>query len=115
MDLQLIALRGTAILLFLSGVRRGHSFRMEGGPKWRQITTMSGLFALGLTAFAAIGLGSTAWALVPLLVVYSALFVLDPIAAEAGEAPLYFRTLRRLQMPTIMAALIVAIAAAAHE
>jgi hypothetical protein len=36
--------------------------------------------------------------------------VLDPIAAEAGEAPLYFRTLRRLQMPIIMASLIVNIA-----
>lgn len=115
MALQLTAFWGTAILLFLSGVRRGLSFRTEGGPTWRQLTTMSALFSLGLAALAAIWLGSTTWALVPLLVGYSAIFVLDPIAAEAGEAPLYFRTLRRLQMPIIMVALIVAIAVAAHE
>jgi hypothetical protein len=108
--LQLVALWGTAILLFLSGVRRGLSFRTEGGPTWRQMITMSALFALGLAALVAIWLGSTTWALVGLHVGYSAIFVLDPIAAEAGEAPLYFRTLRRLQMPIIMASLIVAIA-----
>ena len=112
--LQLTALWGTAILLFLSGVRRGLSFRTEGGPTWRQMATMLTLFCLGSCSLAAIWLDFVAWALVPLIVGYSAIFLLDPIAADAGEAPLYFRTLRRLQMPIIMFALIIAIAMAAR-
>ena len=112
--LLLTAVWGTAILVFLSGVRRGLSFRTEGGPTLRQIATMSTLFGLGLCSLAAIWLGSAGWALVPLLVGYSLIFLLDPIAAANGEVPLYFRTLRRLQMPIIMLALTCAIAIAAQ-
>ena len=114
MALQLTALWGTAILLFLSGVRRGLSFRTEGGPTWRQMATMLTLFCLGSSSLAAIWLHFVAWALVPLIVGYSAIFSLDPIAADAGEAPLYFRTLRRLQMPIIILALMIAILIAAR-
>lgn len=114
MALQLTALWGTAILLFLSGVRRGLSFRTEGGPTWRQMATMLTLFCLGSCSLGAIWLDLVAWALVPLIVGYSAIFLLDPMAADAGEAPLYFRTLRRLQMPIIMLALIIAIVIAAR-
>jgi hypothetical protein len=110
--LQLTAIWGTAILLFLSGVRRGLSFRTEGGPTWRQMATMLALFGLGLCSLAAIWLNAVMWALVLLLVGYFAVFVLDPIAATLGEAPLYFRTLRRLQMPIIMLSLIAVIAIA---
>jgi Protein of unknown function (DUF3429) len=105
--LQLTALWGAAILPFLSGVRRGLSFRTEGGPTWRQIATALTLFCLGSCALAAIWIDSVAWALVPLIIGYCAIFFLDPIAADAGEAPLYFRTLRRLQMPIIIVALII--------
>jgi Protein of unknown function (DUF3429) len=110
--LQFTALWGTAILLFLSGVRRGLSFRTEGGPTWRQIATMLTLFSLGTCSLGAIWLNGLRSSLVLLLVGYSAIFVLDPIAAAVGEAPLYFRTLRRLQMPIIILALIASIAIA---
>jgi hypothetical protein len=105
--LQFVALWGSATLLFLSGVRRGLSFRTEGGPTWRQMVTMLALFGLGLFSLGALWLDTLLFALVLLLVGYSTVFVLDPIAARLGEAPLYFGTLRRLQMPIIIVALMV--------
>ena len=106
---------GIAIRLFLSGVPCGLSFRTKGGPTWRQMATMLTLFCLGSCSLAAIWLNFVAWALVPLIVGHCAIFLLDPIAADAGEAPLYFRTLRRLrlQMPIIILALAIVIAARA--
>jgi hypothetical protein len=107
--LQLTAMWGSAILLFLAGVRRGLSFRTEGGPTWRQMATMLVLFGLGLFSLAAVWLDAVLWALVLLLVGYSTVLVLDPIAARLGEAPLYFGPLRRLQMPIIVLSLIVSV------
>ncbi|MGU3536409.1 DUF3429 domain-containing protein [Methylobacterium sp. A54F] len=93
-------LYGCAILLFLSGVRRGVSFRTEGGATAFQILTMLGLFVLGLLALLVNSvLGNRVIALDLLIAGYVAVAVLDPIAARRGEAPLFFARLRPLQMP----------------
>lgn len=97
--LSLTLLWACAILLFLSGVRRGLSFRTEGGPRWTQIATMLGLFSLGFVALVLAMLDRSAAALVLLLIGYTAIAVLDPIAARRGEAPLYFARLRPTQIP----------------
>jgi len=97
--LYLTLLWACAILLFLSGVRRGLSFRTEGGATFAQIATMLGLFSLGFVALVATGLGQSVAALALLIVGYAAIALLDPIAARRGEAPLYFSRLRPFQMP----------------
>ena len=84
---RLTLLWACAILLFLSGVRRGVSFRTEGGARATQIVTMLGLFLLGFGALVAFSLG------------FGTIAVLDPIAARRGEAPLFFERLRPFQMP----------------
>jgi hypothetical protein len=110
--LQMVALWGSAILLFLSGVRRGLSFRTEGGPTSAQMATMLALFCMGLGAIAALLIDALLVALIALLAGFGAVFVLDPIAARRGEAPLYFSRLRRLQIPIILLALAVSVAIA---
>jgi hypothetical protein len=107
MALQITILWGSAILLFLAGVRRGLSFRTEGGPTWAQMATMLMLFGLGLCSLAVVSLDRLIWAFALLLIGFTAIFVLDPIAARRGEAPLYFEHLRRLQIPIILVALAV--------
>lgn len=114
MALQLTILWGSAILIFLSGVRRGLSFRTEGGPRWPQLTTMLILYGLGVSALAASWLSALVPALVFLLVGYAAIFVLDPVAARRGEAPLYFGHLRRLQLPIALLALTISLVLAAR-
>jgi hypothetical protein len=104
--LQATALWGAAILLFLSGVRRGLSFRTEGGPTLAQMTTMMALFGLGLGSLACVWLDAMRSAFVLLLAGYGLTFILDPIAARRGEAPLYFARLRRLQIPVALISLI---------
>ncbi len=96
---RLTLLWACAILLFLSGVRRGVSFRTEGGARATQIVTMLGLFLLGFFALVAFMLGSVVPALVLLMLGFAAIAVLDPIAARRGEAPLFFERLRPFQMP----------------
>ncbi len=95
----LTLLWGCAILTFLSGVRRGVSFRTEGGARATQIVTMLGLFLLGFGALVAFALGFVVAALVLLMIGYTTIAVLDPIAARRGEAPLFFERLRPFQMP----------------
>ncbi|UHC19831.1 DUF3429 domain-containing protein [Methylobacterium currus] len=96
---------GCAILLFFSGVRRGVSFRTEGGATVAQIATMMGLFVLGFGALLAVALGRAAFAAALLIAGYSAVAVLDPIAARRGEAPLFFARLRPIQMPLAIVSL----------
>jgi hypothetical protein len=103
---QATAMWGAAILLFLSGVRRGLSFRTEGGPTFAQMATMMALFMLGLGALACVWCEAIRSALVVLLAGYALIFILDPIAAHRGEAPLYFARLRRLQIPIALISLI---------
>ena len=86
---------GSAILLFLSGVRRGLSFRTPQGETAAEIATMLWLFALGLAAVLLIPRTSAAIALV---IGYLSIAVLDPIAARRSEAPLFFARLRPVQM-----------------
>lgn len=95
----LTILWSAAILLFLSGVRRGLSFRTAGGPTAAQIGTMLGLFILGAGALLAWRPDHPAAALAALIAGYGAVMVLDPVAARRGEAPLSFAHLRPLQIP----------------
>jgi hypothetical protein len=97
--LLLTLLWGSAILLFLSGVRRGLSFRTEGGATLAQIATMIGLFGLGFAALVLTTLDEVVAALVLLILGFGALTILDPIAARRGEAPLFFARLRPVQIP----------------
>ncbi|KQT58621.1 hypothetical protein ASG52_21030 [Methylobacterium sp. Leaf456] len=95
----LTLLWGCAILLFLSGVRRSVSVRTEGGARATQIVTMLGPFLLGFAALVAFAPGSVVTALILLMLGFTAIAVLDPIAARRGEAPLFFERLRPFQMP----------------
>jgi hypothetical protein len=83
-----------AIAVFLAGVRRGLSFRTAGGPRARQLAMMLWLFLGGIAAAAM----PLSWALWLLIALYLSLAVLDPIAARAGDVPLYFARLRPAQM-----------------
>lgn len=86
---------GSAILIFLGGVRRGLSFRTHGGPTKAQIATALSLFGLG---FAALLSPSAPVALSLLLVGYVGTWILDPLAARRGEVPSFFSELRPRQM-----------------
>lgn len=95
-----------AILLFLSGVRRGLSFRTEGGATFAQIATMLVIYCLGFAALLAFWLEHPAITCGFLIAGYAALLALDPIAAVRGEAPLYFARLRPLQLPLALVSLL---------
>ena len=86
------------ILAFLAGVRRGLSFRTEGGPASMQIVTMLVLFVLALVSLVAVVHGIAFYAVIFVLIGYVAILVLDPIAARRGQAPLFFARLRPPQM-----------------
>ena len=96
---------GCAILTFLAGVRRGVSFRTPGGATVAQVATTLWLFSIGMATLWVFVLGGTGRAggatlaaLALLLVGYTSLAVLDPLAARSGEAPLFFARLRPVQM-----------------
>jgi hypothetical protein len=85
-----------AILLFLSGVRRGLAFVIPGGgERPAQMATMLWLFVLALGAFVA---PTPIVSLALLLLGYISVGVLDPIAARRNEAPAHFARLRPPQM-----------------
>ena len=60
---------------------------------------MFGLFGLGFLALLSASLGQTVAALALLIAGFTAVAILDPIAARTGEAPLFFARLRPLQIP----------------
>ena len=96
-----------AVLCFLSGVRRGLSFRQMGGPRLSQFATMLWLFALGSASLL------STWA--PLSVAlqilgYGTMAMYDPVAAREGEVPLYFQRLRPVQMLVPIASLAMVLA-----
>lgn len=92
---------GAAVALFLSGVRRGLSFRMPGGWTRAQLGAFAWLFWAGLASLV-LPLNA-AFALLSL--VYASLAVIDPVSAERAEVPLWFRRLRPGQMTLAAAGL----------
>lgn len=104
---------GAAIILFLSGVRRGVSFRTPNGPTAAQLAMMVWLFAAGLGALLAVFAGRPATAGLLEIAAYLSLAALDPRAARRGETPLFFARLRPLQMMLPVAALAVMLAGTA--
>ena len=88
----------SAILAFLAGVRRGLSFRTEGGPAVAQIATMFCLFVLALGALLAGEHGLFALSAALLTIGFLAMLLLDPIAAAQGQAPTFFARLRPPQL-----------------
>ena len=94
-----------SILAFLAGVRRGLSFRTEGGPAVAQLVTMFGLYVLALAALVLVVEGLALASVALLLVGFAAIAVLDPIAARKGEAPLFFARLRPTQISIAVAGL----------
>ncbi len=93
-----------AILLFLSGVRRGLSFRSPEGPTLSQIATFMWLFFLGLGA---VLLGPSWIATMLVILGYGSVAVLDAMAARREDAPPYFARLRPTQMPIGILGLVV--------
>lgn len=102
----LTAIYASSILAFLAGVRRGLSFRTEGGPALAQLATMAMLWLAALIALACISHALAVPALALLVVGYTALMILDPIAARAGQAPIFFGRLRPPQMLIAVIALV---------
>ena len=86
---------GGAILAFLAGVRRGLSFRTPGGERATQIITVIWLYGLAILALVSHAPG---WRIGFLLAGYASLAIMDPLAAQRQEAPLFFARLRPLQM-----------------
>lgn len=96
-----------AVLCFLSGVRRGLSFRQEDGPLLSQLATMLWLFILGVASLLS---PSPIPSLLLQLLGYTTMAIYDPAAAREGEVPRYFQRLRPVQMllPIVSLALVLA-------
>ena len=94
---------GGVLLCFLSGVRRGLSFRTVGGATAAQIAVSAWLFLAGLAALA---VPWPAAAMLLLILGFGSLIWLDPGAAWRGEVPLYFARLRPWQMAIPVASLL---------
>lgn len=92
--LRFAGLWSGALLTFFAGVRRGVSFRTEGGPRPGQIVEMLLLFGLGVAALA----GPVPWGLLFGLAGFVSMAILDPAAASRGELPAFFARLRPVQM-----------------
>ena len=87
-----------AIVTFLSGVRRGVSFRMPDGAHLSQLAMMLWLFLAGIGSILLTGIGRFGEATLLLVLAYLSLAILDPIAARKEEVPNYFAGLRPMQM-----------------
>ena len=91
------------IVAFLSGVRRGLSFRAPEGPTMAQRATFFWLFLLALGAIALLPRpASTALLALGCLSVA----VLDTRGAQVGDAPPYFARLRPYQMAIAVVSLL---------
>lgn len=98
-----------SVLCFLAGVKRGLSFRQEGGPTLAQLASMLWLFVRGAAALL------SPWrvpSLVLLLLGYGSEALLGPVAARRKEAPRYFARLRPVQMMIPVASLLLLLATA---
>ncbi len=99
-----------AVLCFLSGVRRGLSFRQEGGPLLSQLATMLWLFILGVASLLS---PFPIPSLVLQLLGYTTMAIYDPPAAREGEVPRYFQKLCPVQMLLPTVSLVVVLASVA--
>ncbi len=108
------AIYGASILAFLGGVRRGVSFRTEGGPRVAQIVTMAGLWLTAFLALLSINIGLPEVALGLLVVGYAVIMIFDPIAARSGQAPLFFARLRPPQMAIAVVSFVALLASSAR-
>lgn len=97
-----------ALLAFFAGVRRGVSFRTEGGATAGQIVAMLWLFAIGLSVLA---MPSPVIAACLALIGFASLGGLDRLAAGTGEMPRFFAGFRPAQMLVAVAAMAVLLAA----
>lgn len=86
---------GSAILIFLSGVRRGLSFDGDAETPPRALLVMIWLFLLGFGGLVSL---TPLISLTLLAIGYASVAILDPIAARRGEAPPHFARLRPVQM-----------------
>lgn len=93
--LQLTLVWTSSIVAFLSGVRRGLSFRAPEGPTMAQRAAFLWLFLL---AFGAIALLPRPSSTALLALGCLSVAVLDFRAAQVGDAPPYFARLRPFQM-----------------
>ena len=66
---------------------------------------MFGLYVLALAALVLVVEGLAVASVAVLLIGFTAIVVLDPIAARKGEAPLFFARLRPTQIPIAVAGL----------
>lgn len=94
---------GAVILVFLSGVRRGLSFRTPGGAHRAELMSMLWLFLLGAGSLV---MPTPLAALAVLVLGYASVAILDSVAARRGEAPAYFEWLRPRQMLVALLGLI---------
>lgn len=93
--IRLDALWCGALLCFFAGVRRGLSFRQDGGPALAQLAGMLWLFILGI---ATITVPQRLLALLIPLLGFVSMRSMDIAATARHEAPLYFARLRRAQL-----------------
>ena len=96
------------ILFFLSGVRRGLSFRAPEGPTMSQRAAFLWLFTLGL---AALVLQPRPAATGVLVLGFASVAVLDWLAARREDAPPYFARLRPPQMAIAALSMVAVLAA----
>lgn len=106
--LNLVLLWAASIIIFLSGVRRGVSFRTPQGPHVSQLVMMLWLFVVGFASVLATVWGFPVTAIILEIVAYVSIAIIDPISARNGDAPLFFAKLRPVQMVLPIAALVVA-------
>ncbi|MBO0661089.1 DUF3429 domain-containing protein [Jiella sp. MQZ9-1] len=95
-----------AILAFLAGVRHAVSFRHPGGTTIAQGGTMLWLYGLGFATIVETVWAYTLTATTLAILGFLSLAILDPIAAKRGEAPLFFASLRSVQMAIPIVALV---------
>ncbi len=95
------------VLCFLSGVRRGLSFRQPGGSTLGEAGTMLSMFLAGIGG---VLLPASRPTVAVLILGYAGTAVGDVRAAREAEAPRYFARLRPVQMIVPLASLAVLLA-----
>lgn len=94
---------GSAILIFLAGVRRGLSFHGDDEAPVSDLLAMVWLFLLGIGGLVS---PTPLMSLFLLVIGYASVALLDPISARRGKAPPHFARLRPPQMGVALIGLI---------